>query len=138
MLSIPACKSFELGIGNQAAASLGSSIQDIFYKDSENKIRTNTNHSGGILGGISNGMDIWGKIAFKPTSSIYKDQKTLSFQGNKTDLTIPNNARHDPCVGIRAVPVVRSMLALTLLDCLLMNQRNIINTEDIKELQRMI
>ena len=80
------------------------------------------NHAGGVLGGISNGDPIWGAIAFKPPSSIRLPQQTLDFDGNRTTLSFDQPHRHDPCVAIRAVPVVKAMCQLVLSDLILCHQ----------------
>lgn len=121
MLSLPATKGFEMGDGFQASQMLGSMHNDLFIL-SEEGIQTNTNHAGGTLGGISNGMPIVGRVAFKPPSSIKKSQPTLDIEGQNTLLTLPEGSRHDPCVAIRAVPVVEAMCILVLADVLLMNR----------------
>jgi chorismate synthase len=112
MLSIPASKGFEIGEGFAAAKMRGSEHNDSFVSLTE----TATNHAGGNLGGISNGMPIVCRVAFKPTSSIKKTQNTVSTAGEKIEFTLPAGSRHDPCIAIRAVPVVRAMMLLTLAD----------------------
>lgn len=121
MLSIPASKGFELGEGFHSAKMHGSEHNDLFIA-SEQQIKTQTNHSGGTLAGISTGMPLLGRVAFKPTSSIRKAQETLDFMGEQATFQLPENARHDPCVAIRAVPIVDAMCALVLVDALLMNR----------------
>jgi chorismate synthase len=121
MLSIPATKGFELGSGFEAVFMQGSTHNDL-YEKSDEKIKTRTNHSGGILGGISNGMPIVGRVAFKPPSSIKQPQSTLTTAGESAILQYPEGSRHDPCVAIRAVPVVEAMAALVLADAMLMNR----------------
>lgn len=121
MLSLPATKGFEMGEGFQAAQMLGSEHNDLFIQ-SEQKIQTKTNHAGGTLGGISNGMPLLGRVAFKPTSSIRKPQTTVDLAGKPSTMILPEGARHDPCVSIRAVPVVDAMCALVLVDALLMQR----------------
>lgn len=121
MMSLPASKGFEIGEGFQASSMRGSCHNDLFSM-AENKITTETNHSGGILGGISNGMPITGRVAFKPTSSIQKTQKSVSVEGLPKDLKLPEGSRHDPCVAVRAVPVVGAMAALVIADALLLNR----------------
>lgn len=116
MLSINACKGFEIGSGFAGTQMLGSTHNDPFII-SENTIETKTNHSGGIQGGISNGMDILFKTAFKPVSTIMLPQNTVNKAGEETTLT--NVGRHDPCVVPRAVPIVEAMTALVLVDHLL-------------------
>jgi len=119
MLSINAVKGFETGSGFGAAAMRGSVHNDAFSKK-EGKTSTNTNNSGGIQGGISNGMDIVCRVAFKPVASIRKEQDTLTRAGEST--TIKIEGRHDPCVVPRAVPIVEAMAALVLADHLLRNR----------------
>lgn len=120
MLSIPASKGFEIGKGFEAAMMTGSAHNDAFIHAQE-KIRTTTNHAGGTLGGISTGMPLEGRVVFKPTSSIALPQETLTLSGEETLLQLPEGSRHDPCVAIRAVPVVEAMCALVIADALLMN-----------------
>ncbi len=118
MLSIPASKGFEIGAGLEAAKMLGSEHNDTF----EDRTRTKTNIAGGTLGGISTGSPLFFRTAFKPTSSIKKPQQTVSLQGEKVTFQLPESARHDPCLCIRAVPVVEAMTALVLVDALLMKR----------------
>lgn len=120
MLSIPASKGFEMGEGFQAAVMRGSHHNDLFVKEGE-RVTTETNHAGGTLGGISTGLPIQGRVAFKPASSIKKPQESVSITGEKADFQLAPGSRHDPCVAIRAVPVVEAMLALVLADALLLN-----------------
>lgn len=123
MLSIPACKGFEIGDGFLSTQKLGSESNDQLYMDSSENIFFTTNYSGGTLGGITNGMPIHCKMAFKPTSSIQKPQCTVNFiEKIPSVLQHTATARHDPCVAIRAVPVVEAMAALVLVDALLLNQ----------------
>lgn len=122
MLSIPASKGFEIGAGFESARMTGSMHNDTFDIDLNGKVYTPTNTSGGTLGGISTGSPLFFRVAFKPTSSIKKPQQTVSIYGEKTSLKLPATARHDPCVAIRAVPVVEAMTALVLADALLMQQ----------------
>lgn len=121
MLSLPASKGFEIGEGFQAADMKGSEHNDLFTQ-TNTSIQTKTNHAGGTLGGISNGMPLLGRVAFKPTSTIRKSQETVDLAGNPSTMTLPEGARHDPCVAIRAVPVVEAMCALVLVDALLMDR----------------
>lgn len=121
MLSLPASKGFEIGKGFKAAMMKGSQHNDLFITE-EQKIETATNHAGGTLGGISTGMLLEGRIAFKPTSSIALPQETLTLRGEEALLQLPEGSRHDPCVAIRAVPVVEAMCALVIADALLMNR----------------
>jgi chorismate synthase len=117
MLSINAAKGFEYGLGFESVRYRGSEINDIFYRTND-KIATKTNHSGGIQGGISNGEDIYFRVAFKPVATLLKKQPTVDKKGNETILQA--KGRHDPCVLPRAVPIVEAMTAMTLLDyCLL-------------------
>ncbi len=113
MLSINAVKGFETGSGFAAAAMRGSAHNDSFAVSEGNAVTT-SNHSGGIQGGISNGMDIEMRIAFKPVASISKSQNTINKEGGATTISI--QGRHDPCVLPRAVPIVEAMAALTLAD----------------------
>ena len=115
MLSIPATKGFQIGSGFDAVAMTGSEHNDIFYTNiDEGQIQTRSNHSGGIQGGISNGMPIHFSVAFKPTSTIFKPQQTVTPSGNAIDLKL--KGRHDPCVLPRAVPIVEAMTHLVLID----------------------
>ncbi len=120
MLSINAVKGFEYGEGFRSISMRGSEHNDEFFIDSEGEVATKTNHSGGIQGGISNGMDIHFNVAFKPVATIMRDQISVDEEG-KT-VTVSGKGRHDPCVVPRAVPIVESMAALILLDHLLMHQ----------------
>lgn len=119
MLSINAVKGFEIGSGFGAVEMKGSEHNDSFEKTAKG-VKTRTNFSGGIQGGISNGMDIVFKVAFKPVASIAKAQKTISDKGE--DRTIEVKGRHDPCVVPRAVPIVEAMAALVLADFELRNK----------------
>ncbi|MDR3117980.1 MAG: chorismate synthase [Mediterranea sp.] len=113
MLSINAAKGFEYGSGFRSVDKKGSELNDLFFKD-KGSIRTHTNHSGGIQGGISNGQDIFFRVAFKPVATIGLEQETVTVDGKKT--TIKGHGRHDPCVVPRAVPIVEAMAAMTILD----------------------
>ncbi|QRX63550.1 chorismate synthase [Dysgonomonadaceae bacterium zrk40] len=112
MLSINAVKGFEYGTGFNVEQR-GSEVNDHFFNDGE-KINTRTNHSGGIQAGISNGQDIFFRVAFKPVATILQEQETVDILGN--DTTIKAHGRHDPCVLPRAVPIVEAMAAITLMD----------------------
>lgn len=116
MLSINAAKGFEYGDGFGCATARGSGSNDIFTggSDKDRSIGTATNHSGGIQGGISNGQDIFFRVAFKPVATIMMEQHTVDVEGNET--TIKAKGRHDPCVVPRAVPIVEAMAAITILD----------------------
>jgi chorismate synthase len=119
MLSINAVKGFEYGSGFEGVRMRGSEHNDAFYKEGE-RIRTRTNHSGGIQGGISNGEDIYFRVAFKPVATIMQDQESVNEAGEST--TVSGKGRHDPCVVPRAVPIVEAMCALVLADFLLLNR----------------
>jgi len=121
MLSLPASKGFEIGSGFEGAAMQGSSHNDL-YENQTGVIRTKTNSAGGTLGGISTGMPLIGRVAFKPASSIAKSQSTVTTEGHPATLELPPGSRHDPCVAIRAVPVVEAMVALELADAVLLNR----------------
>ncbi len=121
MLSIPAAKAFEIGEGFKAAAMKGSSHNDTFAFD-EGRVVTKTNHAGGTLGGISTGMLLYGRVAFKPTSSIKKIQETVSLDKQQAPFELPEGSRHDPCIALRATPVIEAMLALVLADTLLLHR----------------
>lgn len=119
LMSIPAVKGVEVGTGFASADMLGSQHNDAFIMSGK-RVRTKTNNAGGILGGISNGEDIVVRMAVKPTSSILKEQETVTVKGKKAFIRV--EGRHDPCVCPRAVPVAESMVALTLIDHYLRNQ----------------
>lgn len=121
MLSIPATKGFEIGSGFQAAAMKGSDHNDQFIVNKQGEITKASNLAGGTLGGISTGMPLIIRVPFKPTSSIRKPQKTVDTLGQEKEFRLPEGSRHDPCVTIRAVPIVEAMMALVLADALLMN-----------------
>ncbi|MCG9873607.1 MAG: chorismate synthase [Leptospiraceae bacterium] len=114
ILSIPACKGFELGSGFSGTRLFGSNHNDEFYIDDEKRVRTRTNHSGGLQGGITNGMELVIKAAFKPTSTIKKEQKTVNSLNEET--TLKARGRHDPCVLPRAVPIIEAAINLVLID----------------------
>lgn len=118
MLSIPASKGFEIGKGFEAARMKGSVHNDPFDLE-DGKIRSKQNFAGGTLGGISTGEPVYFRVAFKPTSSIKKTQQTVTYNNEKTTLKLLEAARHDPCIAIRAVPVVEAMTALVLADLIL-------------------
>ncbi len=115
MLSINAVKGFEFGSGFNGTKLKGSEHNDSF----ESNGTTKTNNSGGIQGGISNGMDIYFNIAFKPVATIMKSQKTIDSNNNEVEMS--GKGRHDPCVVPRAVPIVEAMSALVILDYILIN-----------------
>ncbi|MCC5938148.1 MAG: chorismate synthase [Lunatimonas sp.] len=119
MLSINAVKGFEYGSGFEGVQMRGSQHNDAFYKEGD-RIRTRTNHSGGIQGGISNGEDIYFRVAFKPVATIMQDQESVNEAGEAA--VVSGKGRHDPCVVPRAVPIVEAMCALVLADFLLLNR----------------
>lgn len=122
MLSINAVKGFEYGSGFAGVEMRGSEHNDIFYKDEvSGKIRTKTNFSGGIQGGISNGEDIYFNVAFKPVATLMQDQSSVNEMGE--EIVVSGKGRHDPCVVPRAVPIVEAMAALVLADFWLLNQK---------------
>jgi chorismate synthase len=120
MLSINAVKGFEYGSGFDGVAMLGSEHNDAFYIDEKGDVHTRTNHSGGIQGGISNGEDIYFRVAFKPVATIMQDQESVDEQGDIA--IVQGKGRHDPCVVPRAVPIVEAMAALVLADFYLRNK----------------
>jgi chorismate synthase len=122
MLSINATKGFEIGSGFAAAAMHGSQHNDAFFTDDNNHTQTQTNHSGGVQGGISNGQDIYFNTAFKPTATIAYPQQTTDIHGKPIQLQA--QGRHDPCVVPRAVPIVEAMAALVVADHLLRQKIN--------------
>jgi len=119
MLNINAVKGFEYGSGFEGVALNGSAHNDAYYKDGE-EVRTRTNHSGGIQGGISNGEDIYFRVAFKPVATLMQDQESVNEAGEV--VTVSGKGRHDPCVVPRAVPIVEAMAALVIADYYLLNQ----------------
>ncbi len=119
MLSIPAVKGFEIGSGFSGTLLKGSEHNDPYIKAGD-QIMTKTNHSGGIQGGISNGMDIYFRVAFKPTATIMQKQRSVNEQGEQ--ITLEAKGRHDPCVLPRAVPIVEAMANLVLADLYLQNK----------------
>ncbi len=121
MLSINASRGFELGEGFTLASRRGSESNDALLPSEEDAPQQATNHTGGLLGGITTGAPLTFRTAFKPTSSIALPQQTVDRDGLPTSLTI--TGRHDPCVGVRAVPIVEAMTALTLMDFYLLHQR---------------
>ena len=124
MLSINAVKGFEYGEGFEGVSQRGSEQNDIFCPPSmaDKLPGTRTNHSGGIQGGISNGQDIYFRVAFKPVATLLREQDTIDLEGNATTFTA--RGRHDPCVLPRAVPVVEAMAAMTILDHYLLSKTN--------------
>ena len=133
MLSINAVKGFEYGEGFDGVTARGSEQNDVFVPATEQSSHlspltphfpTKTNHSGGIQGGISNGQDIYFRVAFKPVATILQEQQTIDLEGNPTTFTA--RGRHDPCVLPRAVPVVEAMAAMTILDYILLRNAAIL------------
>ena len=119
MLSINAVKGFEYGSGFDGIKLRGSQHNDAFVNEG-GKIRTKTNHSGGVQGGISNGEHIYFNVAFKPVATIMQDQESVDKKGNS--VTVSGKGRHDPCVVPRAVPIVEAMAALVIADFLLLGK----------------
>jgi len=119
MMSINAVKGVEIGMGMEAATKKGSELADEMWMENK-ELKFSSNHSGGVLGGISSGQDIVVRFAVKPTSSILIPRKTIDIAGNNCEII--TKGRHDPCVGIRAVPVGEAMLACVLADFLLLNK----------------
>lgn len=117
MLSINGAKGFEYGIGMKSAENFGTEVLDTFRYDSEKGVYTETNYSGGIQGGISNGMPVFFNVAFKPTPTILRDLETITSQGETTVLKM--KGRHDPCIAVRAVAVVKALTALVIADFLI-------------------
>jgi chorismate synthase len=120
MLSINAVKGFEYGSGFEGVEMLGSEHNDAFYIDEDKRVRTRSNYSGGIQGGISNGEDIYFRVAFKPVATIMQDQESIDQHGDIA--VVQGKGRHDPCVVPRAVPIVEAMAALVLVDFYLRNK----------------
>lgn len=118
VFGIPAVKGVEFGAGFEAARMRGSENNDEFYYEEDGRVRTRTNNHGGILGGITTGMPIVFRAAFKPTPSIGKPQKSISFS-EKKDAVLEIKGRHDPCVVMRAVPCIEAAAAITVLDIIL-------------------
>ena len=121
MMTINAAKGFEIGEGFKAARMRGSECNDEFVFDGE-RIRTKTNHSGGVQGGITNGEDIVFRVAFKPIPSVMLPQQTVDIHGNKVTLEI--QGRHDVCVVPRVIPIVEAMAAMVTLDFVLLKKCN--------------
>jgi chorismate synthase len=120
-LNINAVKGISFGDGFSAASMKGSEHNDEWISES-NRIGTRTNHSGGVIGGMSNGEEIKIQLAFKPTSTIDKEQNTVNKLGK--NVTITATGRHDPCVLPRAVPIVEAMCALAIMDLMLESKSN--------------
>ena len=134
MFSIPACRGFEIGEGFASATKRGSASNDAFIL-MDAKIQPASNRAGGVLGGISTGLQIYGRVAFKPTASIFIPQRSVDLSGRETEFVLPAGSRHDPCVAVRAVPVVRAMCRVVLADALLM-QRALVGQDFLCSLPR--
>ena len=126
MLSLPATKGFEIGSGFAGTELTGAEHNDAF-EIREGKVRTRTNNSGGIQGGISNGENILFRVAFKPTATILRPQQTVTVSGEPTELSA--RGRHDPCVLPRAVPMVEAMASLVLCDHFLRQQAQSLSSQ---------
>ncbi|MCX6770312.1 MAG: chorismate synthase [Candidatus Micrarchaeota archaeon] len=120
IFAIPAAKGIEFGAGFAASGMLGSEHNDAFYFEA-GKVKTRTNNAGGILGGLSSGMPIVFRVAFKPTASIFTEQETVDLETNAS-ARLRIQGRHDPCIAIRAVPVVENVAAFCMADILLGNK----------------
>ncbi len=120
MLSINAAKGFDYGMGFAGVEARGSEVIDRFIPGCVKPARTATNFSGGIQGGISNGEDIYFRVAFKPVATLMQDVETIDREGNA--VTLKGKGRHDPCVVPRAVPIVEAMASMVILDALLLNR----------------
>lgn len=118
MMSINAVKSVEIGLGVESSSKKGSELADEMWINDNNQVEFSSNNSGGILGGISNGQDIIVRFSVKPTSSILIPRKTIDINGNNCEII--TKGRHDPCVGIRAVPVAEAMMNIVLADFILL------------------
>jgi chorismate synthase len=122
-------------MGFEGCLHRGSEMIDEFQVDAEGFVSTRTNHSGGIQGGISNGADIYFRVAFKPVATLLREQPTVNLQGEPT--VVKARGRHDPCVLPRAVPVVEAMAAMTIVDNFLLNYpRNVKNLNTSKKNQQ--
>ena len=133
VFGIPAIRGIEFGNGFASASLLGSENNDSFYIDDSGLIRTETNHSGGMLGGISNGMPVVFRVAIKPTPSIAKEQQSISLSQKKT-VPLKIKGRHDPCIVQRAVPVLEAATALAIMD-LYLEYKNTLNRSGRNEKQ---
>ncbi len=119
MLGINAVKGFEYGMGFKATEMKGTEHNDIFYMEGD-RVRTKTNRSGGVQGGITNGEDIYMNVAFKPIATVLKEQQTVNRKGEEVSTTV--KGRHDPCVLPRAVPIVEAMAAMVMVDMIYLNK----------------
>jgi len=116
LFSVPAVKGVEFGIGFKMSEKRGSECNDAYYYDKK-QVKTKTNHNGGILGGITNGMPIIFRTAIKPTPSISKEQETVNIK-TKENTTLSVSGRHDPCIVQRAVPVIEAVCAIGIYECI--------------------
>lgn len=137
MLSIPACKGIEFGVGFKAAGMLGSEHNDCYALEGD-EVAPLTNHAGGILAGISTGNPIELNVIFKPPSSIKKPLPTLSLEKEAVSVAIPKEGRHDPVIAIRAVPVVEAMGALVIADALLASRLSQISTHNLSPQESLL
>ena len=120
LMTINAVKGVEIGAGMEAAELTGVENADEIFMGNDGAPRFSSNHAGGILGGISTGQDVVARFAVKPTSSILTPRRTITVTGEETEIV--TKGRHDPCVGIRAVPVGEAMMACVILDHLLLHR----------------
>ena len=121
---IPAVKGVEFGAGFSAALLKGSENNDEFYISEDGGVKTRTNHHGGVLGGISSGMPVIARMAFKPTPSIGKPQKSIDYR-KKEEAAMGVRGRHDPCVAVRAVPVAEAVAAVVITDMILEQEESL-------------
>jgi chorismate synthase len=119
IFSVPAVKGIEFGSGFTASRMMGSEHNDAYYHTPEGKVGTRTNNAGGVLGGLTNGMQVKFRVAFKPTSSIQLEQETVNLRTQESG-TLRIQGRHDPCIIPRAVPVVTNAAACVVMDLMLM------------------
>jgi chorismate synthase len=122
ILSIPATKGIEFGSGFQGSKMKGSEHNDSFCLDEKGGVTMESNFHGGVLGGISTGLPIFFRVAFKPTSSIRAPQNSVNTEKEKEVFQLPEGSRHDPCVALRATPIIEAMASLVIADALLMNR----------------
>lgn len=134
ILGIGGVKGFEIGLGFKSATMKGSKFNDIYIVNNKNKIRTKTNNCGGIIGGITNGMDITFRVSIRPTATIKKEQKTINLKNYKTK-KIKMLGNHDPCIVLRIIPVIEAMAAIVILNSIMRNMNtkldNIINNYNL-------
>jgi chorismate synthase len=136
LMSIGAVKGIEFGDGFKVAEKKGSETNDLFHVSEKNRIEPKTNHSGGVLGGISTGQNFVLRLAIKAPSSIKKEQRTVDNQGNEVSLSI--DGRHDPCICPRVVPVAEAMAALVILDLMLVQNSIANKKDDIENVKKML